>query len=427
MTSAHLGSTIVPKPLSVGRATGSIIRIGILGARKTAPAIVECLDEGSDWCVCENVETSAEDRPSAFQRFDAVVLIDGGLGRSGKGGSRSADQDRQLELLQEFGIGVLIVTPRPWVFAGSGAGTVCLPPDSPPDMVHGVLLALSRTRPILRQIDKRLNNLNRLGETLRKELDATDRELRLASRLQRDFLPRGLPEKGPIRFATMFRPCTWVSGDIFDIFRLDEHHWGFYIADAVGHGVAAGLLTMYIKHAIRTKRVIKDGYELVPPSEVLSMLNDQLALQDLPDSQFITGWYGTINIETLELRYSIAGHPPPMLVDVDGSIRELHGDGCLLGLSDGQEFSDETVVLRPDQRIMLYSDGLEETLIEHRPPLPQMPTLKSGMAELLRLPGEELITALRACIDNEPGSLSHADDVTVVVLDVIGESGRTAP
>ncbi|MBN2563205.1 MAG: serine/threonine-protein phosphatase [Phycisphaerae bacterium] len=401
-----------------------IIHVALLGAKTTRPGVLNELIDAADWCVCEHVELSNEDRPSAFRRFDVAVVADKGIARPRHAESRSAEQDRQLELLQRFSMGVLILSSRPWLFAGFGAGVVCLPPDASVDMIHGVLLALHRSRPVLRQIDKQVTNLNRLSQTLRREFEATDRELRLASRLQHDFLPRELPKDGPIRFVTLFRPCTWVSGDIFDIFRLDERHWGFYIADAVGHGVAAGLLTMYIKHAIRPKRIIENGYELVAPSEVMGMLNDQLAFQELPDSQFITGWYGLINTDTLELRYAVAGHPPPMLIDADGGIRELHADGCLLGLCGGQRFSDESVVLRPGERVMLYSDGLEGTLIARRPPLPQMPELMPGVAELLRLPAGDVINRLRDCLDSEPGSLSRADDVTVVLLDLVGGEGE---
>jgi serine phosphatase RsbU (regulator of sigma subunit) len=396
-----------------------------LGARTSPPAAVQELIAATDRCVCEHVELGEDDRAAAFRHFDVAVLADRTSGRPGEKESVSSDQDRQLKLLQRFQIGVLIITPRPWQFAGCGVGTVCLSQDASIDKVHGVLMGLARTRAALQHIDKQLGNLHRLSETLRKQFEATDHELRLASRLQRDFLPRGLPTGGPIRFWTIYRPCTWVSGDIYDIFRLDEEHWGFCIADAVGHGVAAGLLTMYIKHAIRPKRILDGGYELVRPSEVLGMLNDQLVYQNLPDSQFITGWYGLINAETLELQHSVAGHPPPMLIDPDGSFRELHGEGCLLGLHENQQFGDETVTLRPGQRVLLYSDGLDETLIAHRPPLPGRPTLADGMEELFRLDAETFVQRLRERLDNETGSLSRADDVTVVMLEVTGEAATS--
>ena len=50
-----------------------------------------------------------------------------------------------------------------------------------------------------------------------------------------------------MQFHTLFRPASHVSGDLYDVMRLDEDHIGFYMADAVGHGMPAALLTMFIK------------------------------------------------------------------------------------------------------------------------------------------------------------------------------------
>ena len=419
-SAAKTNRTATP-PLGDGSGTPSsspIIHTALLNGRTSPPPLARSLLAGLGWCICEHAEITAEDRAAAFRRFDAAVLVDKAFLRDQLGAGRSPGQDEQLDLLQRFGLGVVVLTARPWAFAGCGAGVVCLPPDAPVDVAYGVLLALSHVRPMLRQIDRQVTNLNRLSETLSQQFNATNRELQLASRLQRDFLPREWPSSGPIRFGTLFRPCTWVSGDIFDIFRLDEWHWGFYIADAVGHGVAAGLLTMYIKHAIRPKRVFPDHFELVPPDEVLSMLNDQLASQALPDSQFITGCYGMIDVQTRGLQYSVAGHPPPLYIPCGGPIRELHGDGSILGLSTNQRFSAEAIRLQPGDRLLLYSDGLEDLLIAHRPPFPEMPTLRPGIPDVLRLPQEEMLAQLRERLDGEPGSLAHADDVTALVMDV---------
>ena len=58
-----------------------------------------------------------------------------------------------------------------------------------------------------------------------------------------------------MHFHTLFRPAGYVSGDLYDVARLDERRIGFYVADAVGHGMPAALLTMFIKHALVTKEV----------------------------------------------------------------------------------------------------------------------------------------------------------------------------
>src|SRR5262245_29469445 len=92
-----------------------------------------------------------------------------------------------------------------------------------------------------------------------------DRELELARRIQESFLPRSLPELPRLRFAAAFKPQGHVGGDFYDVFRLDEHHVAFYVADAMGHGVPASLLTIFIKQTVKPKEIVGSDYRLAPP------------------------------------------------------------------------------------------------------------------------------------------------------------------
>jgi len=75
-------------------------------------------------------------------------------------------------------------------------------------------------------------------------------QLRVAGMVQRDFLPAKLPNSNKLHWGTIFLPAEWVSGDIYDVMRIDESHIGFYVADVVGHGMPAALLTMFLKQAL---------------------------------------------------------------------------------------------------------------------------------------------------------------------------------
>ncbi len=396
-----------------------ILRVAVFSDGTTPTKLLASLFSDAPWCECGSASRNEIEESSFARTFDAAIVVDHGEGAPDKPGPRYAEQELLLELLRRQRLGTLILTQRPWMFAGYGFGTVCLRHDETLDTARGVLLALSRSQPVMRLIDKQVDSIRRLSENLSKQFEETQTELKLASRLQQEFLPKSMPEGAPIRFATVYRPCSWVSGDIYDIFRLDERHWGFSLADAMGHGVAAGLLTMYIKHAMQTKRIQGDSYELIRPAEVLSALNKRLVAQGLSDSQFITGWYGMINAETLELSYANAGHPPALHIRKNGDISELHGEGCILGLLSDLKYSDETRQLERGDRLVVYSDGLEPLLIKHRPSLPQMPELYDDAVEALRLPFDQLTPRLHALVDAAPGSLSRADDVTVVVMEVI--------
>src|SRR5688572_8924311 len=121
------------------------------------------------------------------------------------------------------------------------------------DSVASIEAAEAALRRQLDALGNELDVLRRRDAAHRFNIRRLDEELRLAARLQQDFLPKSLPQVGPVRFHTLFRPAGHVSGDIYDVMRLDETHVGFYIVDAVGHGMPAALLTMFLKNAMVTK------------------------------------------------------------------------------------------------------------------------------------------------------------------------------
>src|SRR3954470_15833381 len=177
-----------------------------------------------------------------------------------------------------------------------------------------------------------VNLLRRRDETLGFYMQRVDEEMRLAARLQQDFLPKNLPQLGKIRFHSLYRPAGYVSGDLYDVMRLDESHIGFYMADAVGHGMPAALLTMFIKNALVTKQITSDGYRLLSPGETMAGLNDSIISQNLSYATFATAIYGYINCHTLEASFARGGHPNPVLSRPDGAVEDLTVDGSLLGI-----------------------------------------------------------------------------------------------
>ena len=132
-------------------------------------------------------------------------------------------------------------------------------------------------------------------------------QLRLASQVQRGFLPESLPRLGPVSFHVVFRPVDYVSGDIYDVHRLDEEHVGIALADASGHGIPAALLTVYIKRALRGKEIEHGTYRILEPDEVLSALNDDILDAHLADCAFVAAVYAVLNTRTLELSLRAAG------------------------------------------------------------------------------------------------------------------------
>ncbi|MCZ6698221.1 MAG: PP2C family protein-serine/threonine phosphatase, partial [Planctomycetota bacterium] len=400
----------------------TVIRSAILGLPSPMPPVLQRILEQPEWIAVKCISPSSKKVQDVLNQFDVGILVDRDETNPSAPGLSHEDIDARIALFKESKMGAIVFTERPWLFGDSDVRLVSLPCDASVDVARGAMIALAQLRPVIQRIDADMRSLRLLGKKMHVHFEELDHELRLAARLQREFLPRVLPEVGRIRFETFHRPTSFVSGDIFDVLRLDESHLGFYLADAVGHGVAAGLLTMLIKNSIQTKRIYKDGYELVPPAEVMSHLNDHLIAQALPDSQFVTAWYGLLDIESLTLTYCAAGHPRPLLLGPDDRVDELLGQGCLLGVFPDQAYEDQSVQLQPGQRVVLYSDGLEQTLIAERYLGDRLPEFQPGIIATLRKPAEQLIPALLERLDTAPGGLQHADDVSAVFVDVLPDS-----
>ena len=253
-------------------------------------------------------------------------------------------------------------------------------------------------------------------QALNDHMHQLDEELRLASRLQRDFLPKILPEVGPVRFNVLFRPAGYVSGDIYDVCRLDETHVSFYLADAVGHGIPAALLTMFLKRALITKEIFPGGYRLIPPGEAMGRLNQAFVDQGLAHTTFATALYGVIDTHSLQCTFARGGHPPPILLSADGELRYLHADGGLLGIFPDDVYTECTTQLRSGDRLIIYSDGVEVCLGEEADS--QQTEWHRQLLRLHPLPTAELLSELSRYVDSKAGSLAPKDDLTVIVAEI---------
>ena len=298
-------------------------------------------------------------------------------------------------------------------------GALTLPQQFTPAMIERQVESVAREVESLRD---ELEQMRRRDDALNAYLRKMDEELRLAARLQQDFLPKSMPQIGRVRFHTLFRPAGYVSGDLYDVSRLDEKRVGFYMADAVGHGVPAALLTMFIKHALQTKEIDPRGkaYRLLEPGETLRRLNERLIDQNLSHSTFATALYGTIDVETLQTTVARAGHPHPIVLRVDGSVETLQVEGSLLGIFPDETYGNYTTHLRPGDRLVVYTDGLDVAFPELATDKPDdEPRWRAELLKRRELPADQLLADFAEVLDAETGSLRPKDDVTLVLVEAL--------
>ncbi len=169
-----------------------------------------------------------------------------------------------------------------------------------------------------------------------------------------------LPTEKPLPVEWRFIPSKRLGGDSFGYGMIDNETFAFYLLDVSGHGLGAALLSVAVLNVLRSKS-LKDA-DFKNPSSVLFALNNAFPMEQYGDKYF-TIWYGVLNLKTLQLNFSSAGHPPALVLRNNGITNEVLRVGnknfFVGGLSDS-EYDSDTVTLKPEDSILLFSDGVYE-------------------------------------------------------------------
>jgi len=247
-------------------------------------------------------------------------------------------------------------------------------------------------------------------------------QLRLAGLVQQDFLPAKLPNTDETQWASVFLPAEWGSGDIYDVVRIDEQHIGFYVADVVGHGMPAALLTIFLKQALVMRETIGNNYRVFSPAEVVKNLNLRMTAQKLSGYQFATACYCVLNTKTLQLTYARAGHPYPVVIRLGEPPRQLEVRGSLLGIFEQAEYFQETVQLQPGDKLLLYSDGAEPFIGKFDDQ--GRFNFDDDFLRTTELPIAAMTDAFNALMKNREIQASEIDDITLLGLDILPNIGQ---
>lgn len=254
---------------------------------------------------------------------------------------------------------------------------------------------------------------------LRNEIETIQEELQLAASVQREFLPRILPSLGGISSAALWRPAAYVSGDIYNVMRLDEHHLGLFITDAVGHGVPAALLTLVISRSLPTKVITENSYCILSPGEALARVNADMMTRAGRTTRFATAIYAVIDTRVHKLTVASAGHLPLLRMPRGGRYELIPTSGGLLGVFEDETFTEEVIDLSPGDRLLFYSDGFEQAFPElgQEPSAPRLPNRRylDVFNEFASIESPtEFIEQVNRRLDEECQDFPQIDDLTLL-------------
>ena len=201
--------------------------------------------------------------------------------------------------------------------------------------------------------------LGRRGAIALENAQSFAREHRVATTLQRALLPASLPQNDCVRFSSAYSAAAShqgeaVGGDWYDAFCLEGGRIAVSMGDVAGHGVDAAVTMGVVRQAIRAAAL-----ELHGPKDVLARANRVVMLEHA--HPMITALFGYYNPHTRELTYSLAGHPPPVVLHADGTIETLNGSGPPMGDAfDEVLLEQRRSALQEGTTLVFFTDGLIE-------------------------------------------------------------------
>ena len=276
---------------------------------------------------------------------------------------------------------------------------------------------------------EQLTAWNQKLENLNDELESANTrmsdDLNAAARVQQSLLPTETASIRGAHVAWKYKPCDELAGDFLNFFPLDDEHVAVFVVDVSGHGVASSLLSVTIGHTMTpnvsaSSLLVKGGngeeLRIVAPRDVALELNRRFPMAE-QGGLYFTMVYGVLNVETLELRFVVAGHPQVVHVPRGADPVLVDTCGMAIGWFEDLDCDEYTLQLGPGDRLYMYSDGVPEAMDPDEKQLGEKQMLE--VIELSRTqPIDGSVNLLMDVVERWAGGGSLRDDVSILGLEI---------
>ncbi|HLF13715.1 MAG TPA: SpoIIE family protein phosphatase [Bacteroidota bacterium] len=242
-----------------------------------------------------------------------------------------------------------------------------------------------------------------------KALASIREEVRLAAQIQMDLLPKMVPSVEGYELAGASIPAQMVGGDYFDFIRLEDGRMGVCLGDVSGKGMPAALLMANLQATLRGQTLLAGDVEGTVRR------SNRLLYETTSPEKFVTLVYGALDPKQHTFRFTNAGHDHPCLFRNDGKPHRLESGGIVLGVLPDYHYSAETVEFHPGDVLVIYSDGICESMNADHEQF-GMDRLVGVIGDNLAAPAGEILNAVVEAARHHAGAAPQYDDMTVVVV-----------
>lgn len=266
------------------------------------------------------------------------------------------------------------------------------------------------------ELTKSNTALEETNAHLKYEIERADKEIELASFVQQSFYNIKLPDFKNYQVAYYNKPMAGVSGDLYDFYFNKDVLEGFGLFDVSGHGISSGLVTMLVKNIINDE--FYKGKKL-PLDKVMTITNERIINQKGNVENYLTGVLGRVSGNNVE--FVNAGHPNVIHYKAKENRLELIKRGeskesGIIGISGFPvNFECVTVPLEKNDMLLLYTDGLTETMNRNREEF-GLERLKRTFLKGVELKIEEQIQNIVDEAKTFANRAKVSDDITLLIL-----------
>lgn len=237
-------------------------------------------------------------------------------------------------------------------------------------------------------------------------------QIEIARQVQLELLPDHDPEFEDFDISAYIFPAEEVSGDYYDWVRIFDDQIGITVADAVGKGIPAALLTAFLRASIRAG--VQTGYA----SHILLSKINNLLWDSIEDNQFVTAIYGILDTTNRTFVFSNAGHNPPLLIKPDGEYRFVDYGDTPLGMFTDARYHQHFIRFEKGQVMVLYTDGITEGTNDADEEYGTERFAKRVL-ECINLPAKEMIDYIRKGVADFTERKFLDDDGTLFIVKAV--------
>jgi len=277
---------------------------------------------------------------------------------------------------------------------------------------HFSQLEIELLKAVAAQAAAAIENAHLAKETL--EAEALEKQVAMAVDVQQRMVPQKPPLVAGMDLACVYVPCFELGGDLYDFIPLPFDNLGLVVADVSGKGLPASLIMASVRASLRA--FVDNIYYLY---DVMRRVNVMLC-RDTKPGEFVTLFYGVLDVHNRRLTYCNAGHPPPLILR-EGMIIDLRSSNLVLGIDPAEPYEQVVIELMKDDVLLLYTDGVTDAMNFQRQTYGKQRLMEAYVAAAAtpNATAESIAQNILWDMRRYVGLSERTDDVTMIVAKVI--------